>query len=308
MIPCENVEAINRTFHMQVWFKREDLNPNGSHKDRSIPFMITKYLNRGIKKFVISSSGNAAISASVFCKKHDLDLEIFLSPKTPKYKIDRIAMPQKQMHFTKKPVSSAFQFAKNNNYQLLRSSTDPFAIEGYKSIAKELREQIRATSDIFVPSSSGTLALGIFEGYKELVKKNHQSGEASLKINENDMREVETEKKLPRMHVVQTEKVNVLVRRFDDDFKKVSHSIAQAIVDRVGHRKKEVENMIEQSNGGGWVVNDMLIKKYAALLNKNNIKSSPEGAMGLAALHKALDNGVEIETPVCIITGKKAST
>ncbi len=316
--PCKTYKKINKYFALKVYLKREDLNPNGSHKDRSIPIMIDYYAKKGVKNFVISSSGNAAISAIKYCQKHNFNLNIFLPPNTPNYKLKKILnlkseenfkknnlksnpkntnekiytlnpkvvdknKNQNNIHFTKRAVSDAFKFAKKHNYQLLRSSKDPIALKGYKKLAKELNNQLKEITDIFVPSSSGTLAIGLYQGFKDLM-------------------EIQ-----PKIHIIQTTKINTLVRDYDTNFKKSKKSIAQAIVDRVGHRKKDIDKIINEKEGYGWVVNDKNIKRFYKILKESGINSSEEGAMGLAALEKAISQGLQIKKPVCIITGSKTN-
>ena len=53
-------EAI--ALNVDLYLKREDLHPYGSHKGRSIPLMIEIYSQEGWKDFCISSSGNAALA------------------------------------------------------------------------------------------------------------------------------------------------------------------------------------------------------------------------------------------------------
>ena len=47
-----------------LYLKREDLHPLGSHKGRSLPYMIDKGLEEGLYRFAISSSGNGTTGAS----------------------------------------------------------------------------------------------------------------------------------------------------------------------------------------------------------------------------------------------------
>ncbi len=54
-----------------LYLKREDLHPQGSHKGRSIPLMIEKYIKLGWDNFCISSSGNAAISAALTINEYN---------------------------------------------------------------------------------------------------------------------------------------------------------------------------------------------------------------------------------------------
>ena len=52
-----------------LYLKREDLHPYGSHKGRSIPIMIDLYYAKGDRKFAISSSGNAGLAAILHVNK-----------------------------------------------------------------------------------------------------------------------------------------------------------------------------------------------------------------------------------------------
>ncbi|MGI5826816.1 MAG: pyridoxal-phosphate dependent enzyme, partial [Patescibacteria group bacterium] len=61
--------------------KREDLNPTGSLKDRGMTFLVSLAGSKGLRDLVLSSSGNAAISAANYCKLAGLNLNVFVSPK-----------------------------------------------------------------------------------------------------------------------------------------------------------------------------------------------------------------------------------
>src|SRR5690349_19687251 len=73
-------------------FKREDLHPYGSHKGRSIPVMIDKYMEEGIKHFAISSSGNAALAAAFHISKLNsgIKLEILVGQHINKNKLEKL--------------------------------------------------------------------------------------------------------------------------------------------------------------------------------------------------------------------------
>ena len=80
----------------ELWLKREDLHHFGSHKGRSIPFMIDYYWHKeGLVNFVISSSGNAALAAALHVRHHNknnpdkkISLTIFVGNKIPTEKLD----------------------------------------------------------------------------------------------------------------------------------------------------------------------------------------------------------------------------
>lgn len=145
-----------------VYLKREDKNLTGSAKDRSLDLQT----QQNIKKAVISSSGNAAISAQYFCKLKNIDLTVFVSPKTPAEKLSLIENYQ----ISNKPISDAFKFAKNTGAYFLRQSTDPIALLGYQQIGKELVLQCPKITSLFVPVGSGTTLLGISQTLPKSVK------------------------------------------------------------------------------------------------------------------------------------------
>ncbi len=127
------------------------------------------------------------------------------------------------IHFSPKPLSTAFSFSSNYGYTLLRGSTDIYGYEGFKTIAFELINSEKTFDHIFVPASSGTTAKGIYEGYKGAFN-------------------------IPSFNIVQTTKINTLVHRFDKNYQPSVESLAEAIVDRVGHRVKEIEEIIKETN------------------------------------------------------------
>lgn len=270
-----------------IKLKREDLNPTGSHKDRGLAFQISAHIQEGKKEFVISSSGNSSISAINLLKNRDEKLHVFLSKKITKEKLSRIKkilpeIDQKDstiknftFHFSQKPLSNAFKFAKENNYVFLRGSTDIYGYEGFKTIGYEIANE--DFDSIFIPTSSGTTAKGIYE---------------SLEI------------KKP-FHLIQTTKINTLVSSFDTDYKPSKHSIASSIVDKIGHRKDQIVKIIEKTKGTGWVITDKEIKEAQNILKRENIITSNESALTIAAIEKAKSKGWKIESPLCIFTGTK---
>src|SRR3989339_1101755 len=80
-----------------LYIKREDLHPLGSHKGRSIPLMIEKYIENGIKSFVISSSGNAGLASILTIQNYNqrhtedkINLKIFVGNKIPRHKLKNL--------------------------------------------------------------------------------------------------------------------------------------------------------------------------------------------------------------------------
>lgn len=221
----------------EVYAKMEMFNPTGTHKDRSIEPWILEYKNKGEKEFVISSSGNSAVSAAKYSDDFGLRLHVFVPRSADPVKLEKIRKQKNiSLSISKTPKSDAIKFAKKKRLVNLRASVDDFALEGYKSIAYELIKQLPKIDNIFVPTSSGTTLEGIYSGYKE----------NSLTT--------------PSFYAVQTAKVHPIVSCFDKNFTREKLSHANAIVDNIAHRKNRVIDIIKETVGGGYAISNKELK------------------------------------------------
>jgi threonine synthase len=302
-----------------LYFKREDENPTGSVKDRGMAFQISAWMkNRailpfnkcGLNKVVISSSGNAAISAAAYCKLAGIDLNVFVSKKIGIAKLERLLEGGNlEVHRftnllnertrkskisivqTDRPVSAAHRYAQKHGLYNLRPSKDRLASIGYQTIAYELQRQLSDIGSIWFPVSSGTTMIGTANGYKS-------------SIDENDISKMFTMDQkllLPQIHAVQTSKVHSIAKYFDSDFSLSKSSLASALVAKVVHQKNEIIALIDKSEGSGWVVNDKQILLADKWLRSHKIKTSYEGATALAGYFKAKKAGFRIRKPVVIV-------
>ncbi len=319
--PLEKHDSLANKLNINnLIIKREDLNPSGSHKDRGVWVMMEEYKKTGVSDFVISSSGNSAISSAYYVSRFGDDninkLHIFISPRMPedkKLRLDECVRNNKkiEIHVSERAKSDAFLFAKNNKYKLLRASTDDSALIGYRGLAIELYDQLYSLLDygnergeaeggfanpdtrnwdIFVPTSSGTTLLGMHEGF-ELRKSTIQT---NMEI-------------APGLHAVQTSKCHTIVKKLGKDTAGSEVSLATAIVDTIGHRKERVVEAIKNSGGDGWVVNDKDLKNARDLLESNtDIKNASwDSLLSLAGLVKALENRTsDINNAILLFTGK----
>ena len=276
--PIERLHFLeNQTGIPYIYAKREDKNPSGSAKDRSIAYYLSYINSIGIKELIVPSSGNTAISAAMYSKQANIKMYIFISENISKDKEKRLEKAIKNKNLvdiikSKKPLSDAIKFSKEKNITLLRGSETRYAIEGFKSIGEELK-LIRADA-IFIPTSSGTTLEGI------------------SKILDNI-----------EFHVVQTSKINTVSRMFDNDFKNEKISLADSIVARVTKRQNKIVKIIKKSHGWGWTIENKDIRNVQKLLRKNDIHTSGEGALVVASLLKAIKKGYKFKKVILLFTG-----
>lgn len=282
----------------ELWLKREDLHHFGSHKGRSIPFMIDHYWHKeGLVNFVISSSGNAALAAALHVKHHNtnnpeklISLKIFVGNKIPAEKLSTLTeLADKHIVIEQviNPRQAAFQVDAKGEARLLRQSTDDLALSGYHELAEELN-RVPNLQAIFVPTSSGTTAQALGEFFQTLEQK-------------------------PEIHIVQTKAVHSIADSFQDPLCPThgvfvpdpDTSIASAIVDKIANRKFPVVDAVLKSNGSGWIVTDDQIRATMTLVKeKTEIDISPNSALSVAGLSAAIMSGKKFTgTVVCLITG-----
>lgn len=289
---------LNR-YSENILLKREDQNPTGSHKDRSLQYQLSAHIQQGESQFVISSSGNSVISAIKMLRGRPENIHIFLSHNLSISKRKRLSeivgitlneVDSEQsyenffFYFTNRAVSDSFKFSRENRLPLLRGSTDEYAIPGFKTIAYELADQEPESDAIFVPTSSGTTAYGIYLGYQEA-------------LNQKFI------KKLPQIHIIQTSKVNLLARTYDQDYEVSKSSLATSIVDKIGHRRDNIREVIANTKGSGWIVSDEEIRASLKELSQQNINVSADAALSLAGLRKAKSKGMNFKKAICILSG-----
>ncbi|MDD4938438.1 MAG: PLP-dependent lyase/thiolase [Candidatus Shapirobacteria bacterium] len=261
-----------------LYFKREDLNPTGSAKDRSLPLQIENLKKLKFTQAVLSSTGNAAISAAHFCHQNNIKLTIFLSPKIPQTKLKLIKKYPCQINFSLKPISDAIKFSKKNNAYLLRQSTDPIALTGYQKIAQELIKQLPQITSIFIPVGSGTTLLGISQKLPKTTKIFAVQSAANCPISQN----------------------------FDQNFQPEKTLLTSALSVRFIPQKNKIISQIKKSKGSGLTINNSEILKHNQFLESKKIPTSLEGALALAGYFKAKNLNHKIgDYPVILLTGTK---
>ncbi len=260
------------------YLKREDKNITGSTKDRALPLQVNNLSKKGYTKAVISSTGNAAISAAYFCQQKQIELTIFLSPKVSPQKLSLLKQFPSEIILSPKPISSAIQFSKQNQAFLLRQSTDPVSLTGYQEISKEILIQLPQTTSIFVPIGSGTTLIGI-----------SQTLPANIPI-----------------YGAQSAANCTISKLFDSDYRTENRLITDALSVKFLPQKKLIIDTINKTSGFAFTIQNEAIITANHYLESKNITTSLEGALSFAAFQKAIKNNYSVgEFPVILLTGAK---
>ncbi|RLC35138.1 hypothetical protein DRH14_01525 [Candidatus Shapirobacteria bacterium] len=260
------------------YLKREDLNPTGSAKDRAIPLQLQNLLKQGFNQAVISSTGNAAISAIHYCHQLHIPLNIFVSPKIDPNKLQIIKKSSAKIFVTPKPISSAIKFSQQHHAYFLRQSTDPSALQGYRQIGLEITQQLPQISSFFIPVGSGTTFLG-----------------ASLSLPQST-----------KLFIVQPASHCPLASHFDSDFSVETHTSTTSLSAKYLPLKNKIIQQIKSHQGGGLVISEKQLQSAQQILEKQNIQTSAEGALALAGFLKAQKQKLPIGNfPLILLTGNQ---
>lgn len=258
-----------------VYFKREDQNPTGSAKDRAIVSQIDNLKKLQYPSAVISSTGNAAISADYYCHQQRIPLTVFVSPDINPRKLSLIT--HSEVITTSTPISAAFKFAKANQSYFLRQSTDPSALLGYQQIGAEITIQLPQATSLFIPVGSGATLLGISQKLSPTVK----------------------------IFAVQPSNNCPIASQFDHQFTSEKKSLTDALSAKLLPLKSKVISAINASQGSGIVISLSENSAASAYLESQGLVTSPEGALAYAGYLKAKDRFDVGDCPLILLTGAK---
>mgnify|MGYP001063153900 FL=1 len=129
-----------------LYIKDERQGPTASFKDRQAAITITALKDAGITEAVLASTGNVAIAYSAFAARAGIKLWTFLTSLVPAEKMREVAIYGSQVVKVTASYDQvkqvAAEFARQRGLYLERGSRSIPSVEGMKTIAFEVVEQI----------------------------------------------------------------------------------------------------------------------------------------------------------------------
>jgi len=287
--PLLFAKNISELTKCKIYLKYEGANPTGSFKDRGMCMAISKAMENGCKAVICASTGNTSASAAAFAARAGIDCIVLI----PKGKIALGKLSQAIMHGAKVfEVDGNFDQALDlvremgEQYPVeIVNSINPFRIEGQKTGAFEICNQLNAVPDFHaIPVGNAGNIRAYWQGYKEYYN--------AKKITS-----------LPKMIGFQAAGAAPIVLGHPIEN---PETIATAI--RIGNPAswKQAVAAAEESNGSiSIVTDDEIIKAYKLVAAKEGIFIEPASAASVAGLMKLVKAGTvpDGSTVVCILTG-----
>jgi threonine synthase len=267
--PLLRAPRISQRLGVELLLKWEGANPTGSFKDRGMTVAVSKALEEGAGAVVCASTGNTAASAAAYAARAGLAV-LILQPagavalgKLAQARAAGARVMAVRGSFAQ-ALAAALELAERGTHVLV-NSLNPLRLEGQKTAAFELAEELGGPPDVLaLPYGGGGNTCAYALGFEEL-----GAG-------------------LPRIVAGEAAARN--------------ETLASAIrIAEPAHRER-AEEAISRSGGGIVSLSDeAIVTAWRRLAQEEGLFCEPSSAAGVAALEQIeLEPGA---TVVCVITG-----
>ncbi len=282
-----------------LYVKNEGENPTGSFKDRGMTVGVTRAVERGVKTVICASTGNTSASLSAYAAKAGIRCVVLI----PAGKIAHGKLAQAIAYGAQiVQIDGNFDAAMDLVLQVCRAhhdiyllnSINPFRIEGQKTAAFEIRDQLEGElpDRLVLPVGNAGNITAYYKGFKELM----QLGLATS---------------TPMMTGVQAVGASPIAKAISqgtDEIKPEGNPDTIATAIRIGSpvNWKRALKAIRESNGTATAVTDQEILEAQRLLARfEGIFVEPASAASIAGLAKLAKSGKvgRDERIVCVTTG-----
>jgi threonine synthase len=277
----------------EVWMKMDYLFPTGSYKDRGASVLVSKVKELGIPGVVEDSSGNAGSAIAAYCARTDIACEIYAPADTPEAKLVQIrgyGARLKQVNGTRSETAEAALKKAAKTYYASHC-WNPFFVQGTKTFAFEIWEQLgfRSPDTLVLPVGNGTLLLGAFLGFRELV----EAGAAE---------------RMPRLVGVQAKNCSPIHLAFKHRIDEIPlieavETVAKGIAIAAPVRGREVLQAVSLTQGEILVADEAEISAAHKEAAGRGFYIEPTSAATVAGLLQYLDRSAANEVIVSVFTG-----
>ncbi len=159
------------------YFKNETMNPTWGHKDRAQSIMLTKARDFGYERITVASTGNHGAAAAAYATRSGRRAcAVFCPPETSDTLLRLIDSYGGLAFVADWEIRHQFVrylVAEQGWYPATGMgpgpATNPYGVEGYKSMAYEIvRDLGRAPDQVYMACAVGESLYGVYKGFKEL--------------------------------------------------------------------------------------------------------------------------------------------
>lgn len=276
-----------------ILVKQDHLFPTGSYKDRGASVLISKAREIGVQHVVEDSSGNAGAAIAAYAAHANISSHIYVPQSTSPEKLLQIECYGSKLFKIpgdREDTAHAVMQAARSNYYASHS-WNPFFFQGTKTFAYEIWEQLnwKVPDKIILPVGNGTLLLGAWIGFKDLLKAGMID-------------------RLPKLIAVQSSNCAPLAIAFQNLQSKPAQvksfpTLAEGIAIAEPVRGAQIIGAVKESHGHFITVDDQEIIRTLKLLHHKGFYIEPTAAVAITAFYKTKHFKKEKEVWVSVFTG-----
>jgi len=270
----------------RVFVKDESMNPTNSFKARGLSAAVTRAARLGAQTLSVPSAGNAANALAAYAAAAGLSARVFMPRDVKTPFIRECELYGAEVTLVDGLITDAGRVAAERGGPLgwydVSTLKEPYRIEGKKTLAYELAEQLdwRLPDWIIYPTGGGTGMVGMWKAFEEL----EQIGWVPAG-------------RRPRMVSVQAEHCAPIVRAFEQGAERSEMwQHARTIADGLRVPKAIgdflVLRAVRESGGTAVAVtDDEMVAAMRDIGTREGISAAPEGGAALQALKMLVADG-----------------
>ncbi|AZU63725.1 threonine synthase [Neobacillus mesonae] len=272
--PLIKLDRLSQEWGVDLYVKVEGANPTGSFKDRGMVMAVAKAVEEGSKTVICASTGNTSAAAAAYAARAGISCIVVIPEgKIAMGKLAQAMMYGAEIIAIEGNFDQALQMVRNISDVepiTLVNSVNPFRLEGQKTAAFEVCDQLGFAPDILaIPVGNAGNISAYWKGFKEY----------------NDKKETG----LPRMFGFEAAGAAALVhnRVFENP-----ETIATAI--RIGNPASWnlAVNAVQESDGQfDEVTDEEIVAAYKKLASTEGVFAEPASCASIAGVYKSLQNG-----------------
>ncbi|MDX6513119.1 MAG: threonine synthase [Gaiellaceae bacterium] len=170
--PLLRAERLSARLGIELWLKWEGANPTGSFKDRGMAVAVSKALEEGARGLVCASTGNTAASAAAYAARAGIEAVVaYPAGAVAASKLVQVRAAGARLLEVDGSFEDAFsvalELAAREGFTFV-NSTNPNRIEGQKTAAFEILEQLGGAPDVLaLPYGGGGNTTAYAKGFLE---------------------------------------------------------------------------------------------------------------------------------------------
>lgn len=165
--PLLESAPLSRLTATRVWLKMEALQPSGSFKLRGIGRACSRHRDRGVKKFVSSSGGNAGIAVAYCGRKLHIPVTVVVPVSTSNRAVEAIRQEGAELIVHGESWQEAHAHARgltDTDRVLIHPFDDPLLWDGHATLVDEVAAAGLKPGAVLCSVGGGGLLCGLLEG------------------------------------------------------------------------------------------------------------------------------------------------